>query len=60
MTENNHRRHQIALSDQELALLWQLLMTCSIPGSVAEIFLSLKGQLREAMEQLRQEQEAKG
>ncbi len=51
----DNRGHIIALNPAELAMLWQLLNSASIPGQVAEIFVGLKGQVREAMEKMSEE-----
>lgn len=37
------------LTKEELALLWQILNQVSIPGSVAEIHVSLKAKVKEQL-----------
>jgi hypothetical protein len=39
----------VELTKEELALLWQILNQVNIPGSVAEILVSLKAKVREEL-----------
>ena len=59
MSENS-RGNMIAVNDQELALLWQALQQITIPGSVAEVYVGLKAQVRASMEQMSAPKQAEG
>jgi len=50
----------IAVNDQELALLWQALQQINIPGSVAEVYVGLKAQVRVSMEQMNATKKVEG
>ena len=52
MPSSDNRGHLVALNDAELALLWQVLQNVQIPGAVAEVYVGIKGQVRQAMAEL--------
>ena len=60
MTNKNGRGNMIAVNDQELALLWQALQQINIPGSVAEVYVGLKAQVRVSMEQMNATKKVEG